>query len=186
MKKSDLQKLAAAMKNKKLSVDQVIELNSSVKIESQKVIDATGDIELTDDYTKTVEQAVADGNYDWKNPSITAKNFPISPEMIGKKIKVSTKLFHFNRDISSEDAISEMDKAGYRPATLMELLVLGFLFPELQRQFPVVALGSVWRDANLYRYVPCLFVSGSERRLGLFRFGGSGWRARCLFLGLRK
>jgi undecaprenyl-diphosphatase len=53
------------------------------------------------------------------------------------------KLFHFNRDISSEDAIAEMDKDGFRPATLAELLALGEAQPELQKQFPIIALSSV-------------------------------------------
>ena len=131
------------------------------------------------------KQAIADGKYDWKNSDITTKNFPVSPEMIGKKSDISAKLFYFNRDISSDDAISEMDKAGYRPATLMELLVLGFLFPELQRQFPIVALGSVWRNANVNRYVPCLSAGNSRRGLNL-GWLDSNWDACCRFLGVRK
>lgn len=182
---SDLQKLTTAMENKNLTVDQVIELIENSNIQSEKVIDTSSEITLNIDYTKTVEQAIIDGNYDWKNSDITSKNFPISPEMVGKKMEAQTKLFHFNRDISSEDVISEMDKAGYRPATLMELLVLGILFPELQRQFPVVALGSVWRDAHAYRHVPFLGVSDSERALYLGWFA-SGWGARFRFLGVRK
>ena len=151
----------------------------------ERVINPTEEIKLTVDYTKTVEQAITDGNYDWKNDDIIVKNFPISPEMIGKKVEVTTKLFHFNCDISSNDVISEMDKGGYRPATLMELLALGILFPELQRQFSIVALGSVWRLASDYRCVPYLHVHGSERGLSLDWFGRD-WSARYRFLGVRK
>ena len=183
--KSDLQKLTTVMENNNLSVAQVIELIEKTGVQSEKVINTTDEIRLAIDYTKTVEQVIADGDYDWKNDDITAQHFPVSSEMIGKKAEVSAKLFHFNRDISSDDVISEMDKAGYRPATLMELLVLGFLFPELQRQFPIVALGSVWRYANGGRHVPCLGVGGSGRRLSLFWFG-RGWSAHCRFLGVRK
>ncbi|MFZ2309916.1 MAG: hypothetical protein WAW11_00010 [Patescibacteria group bacterium] len=153
--------------------------------EIQKVIDVSGEIILNVDYTKTIEQAIADGNYDWKNSDVTAENFPISPEMAGKKVEVKTKLFQFNRDISSEDVALEMNKDGYRPATLMELLVLGFLFPELQRQFPIIALGSVWPNADLDRCVPYLGGDGSGRRLDLGWFG-SGWGAHYRFLGVRK
>ncbi len=105
--------------------------------------------------------------------------------MVGKKVEVSAKLFHFNRDISSGDAISEMDKTGYRPATLMELLVLGFLFPEMQRQFPIVALGSLWRIAGSFRVVPSLGVGGSRRELDLHWFDND-WDAHSRFLGVRK
>lgn len=173
------------MENKKLSVSQVIELIEKSNVQSEKVINSTNEIKLVIDYTKTVEQVIADSNYDWKNDDITAQHFPVSPEMIGKKAEVSAKLFHFNRGISSDDVISEMDKAGYRPATLMELLVLGFLFPELQRQFPIVALGSVWHDAGDYRLVPYLDVYGYKRELDLSWFGRD-WDAPCRFLGVRK
>lgn len=180
----ETQKVIEAIESSSLSASQVIELIAGSQ-KTEKVIDASGEITLNIDYTKTVEQAITDGNYDWKNSDITAKNFPISPEMTGKKVEVKTKLFHFNRDISSDDAITEMDKDGYRPATLMELLVLGFLFPKLQRQFPIVALGSVWYDADGGRGVPCLDACGSGRRLRLHWFDG-GWGARCRCLGVRK
>jgi len=180
----DLRKLTLAMENKKLSVAQVIELIE--KTNSEPVIDnADGEIKLTIDYAKTIEQAIADGRYGWVNSNITAENFPVSVEMAGKKIEVSAKLFHSNRDISSEDAMSKMDKAGYRPATLMELLVFGFLFPGLQRQFLIVALGSVWSDAGGGRRVPYLGVIGSKCKLDLDWFGGD-WDARSRFLGVRK
>lgn len=185
--KLGLRKLTLAMENKNLSIAQVIGLVENSKNEAGPTVvnSADGEIKLTVDYTKTIEQAIADGKYDWKDSDITAKNFPISPEMIGKKSDVSAKLFHFNRDISSDDVISEMDKSGYRPATLMELLVLGILFPELQRQFPIVALGSIWHDGFDYRHVPYLNVFGSRRGLNLCGFDG-GWDAHDRFLGVRK
>lgn len=176
-----MQKLIEVMESKNLSVAQVIDLIEK----NEKVIDTSSEITLTVDYTKTVEEAIADGNYDWKNSDITSKNFPISPEMTGKKMEIKTKLFHFNCDISSEDVTLKMDKDGYRPATLMELLVLGFLFPELQRHFSIVALGSVWYDAGGRRRVPGLGVGGSDRGLYLHWFGRE-WVARYRFLGIRK
>jgi len=145
----------------------------------------TSKIMLTIDYTKTLEQAIAVGKYDRADSDITAKNFPIFPEMVGKKVDVFVKLFHFNRDISSGEAISEMDKGGYRPATSMELLVLGYQYPELQRQFPIVALGSVLRHASLGRYVPYLDAFDYERVLYLLWFD-SVWNAHCRFLGVCK
>jgi len=170
---SDLQKLAA-MENKRLSVEQVIEFNFTAN-----------EVKLVIDYTKTIEQAIADGNYDWKNADITAKNFPISLEMIEKKIEVSIKLFNFNCDISSEDAISKIDKAGYRPATLVELLVLGFLFPELQRRFPIVALGSLWRNAFGDLCVPYLDMRCDRRKLDLNWFDDD-WGTYDCFLVIRQ
>jgi hypothetical protein len=180
--KSDLQKLIKAMESKNLSIAQVIDLvneHSSVQSNSAE------EISLAVDYSQTVEQMVAAGKYGWKNPNITEEHFPLPVELTGQKTVVSAKLFHFNRSISSDDAISEMDRAGYRPATLMELLVLGFILPGLQRQFPIVALGSIWLSADGHRYVPCLGVGDGKRGLDLDWFD-SVWRACCRFLGVRK
>ena len=185
MNPEEIQKIVGIIESSNLSASQVIELIKNSSVSSKSVVNVTDEIKLAIDYTKTIEQAIADGNYDWKNSDITTKNFPISPEMIGKKVEVSTKSFHFNRNISSDNAISEMDKDGYRPATLMELLVFGAIHPELQRQFPIVAVGSVWRDAGVGRCVPCLDARGGKRELNL-HWLGSGWHARCHFLGVRK
>lgn len=182
--KSDLKELTLAMENKNLSLAQVIKLVENSAIESA-TNSTDGEIKLTVDYTKTVEETIRDGNYNWKNGDITSKNFPVSSEMIGKKVEVAARLFHFNCSISSDDVSSEMDKAGYRPATLMELLTLGILFPELQRKFSVIALGSIWRDPCLDYYVPYLHRFGAKRMLNLYWFGVN-WGNCCRFLGIRK
>jgi len=133
----------------------------------ERVINPTEEIKLTVDYTKTVEQAITDGNYDWKNDDIIVKNFPISPEMIGKKVEVVTKLFYFNRDISSNDGISEMEKADYRPATLMELLALGAVLVTLVAClfWSSVALGVGFASLGLFMtgaFIVFSLVSASE------------------------
>jgi len=57
--------------------------------------------------------------------------------------------------------------------------------PELQKQFPIIALGSVWRDSSGSRQVPYLGVGAYDRKLYLDDFG-LDWAARCRFLGVRK
>jgi hypothetical protein len=128
---------------------------------------------------------IADGKYDWKDDDITEENFPIPKEMKGKKVEISTKLFNFDRGISCEDAKKEMDKGGFRPATLFEQQAFAQKHPDLQRQFPIVALGSVWTDAGGHRVVPCLGVGDGRRGLSL-SWLGSGWIARYRFLAVRK
>ncbi len=183
----------------KMLQDQGLSLEAFAKLRSdkelaKKVVDfinkskspqSTDVIKLVVDYTRTLKQMIADGNYDWVNGNVTEENFPIAKELKGKKVEVSTKLFHFNRSISSKDAIAEMDKDGFRPATLEELLALGEKHPELQRQFPIVALDSVWSDPDGNRFVPCLGVGGGGRELLLHWFG-LDWGARYRFLAVRK
>jgi len=134
------------------------------------------------DETKTVEELVVEGNYDWSDSNVTSKNFPRSEE--GTKDKKEVALFHFNKTMTSEDVIAEMKKDGYRPATIFELLALGVTQPELQRGFPIIALGS---DCTLVggRRVAYLYEDADGRGLDL-GWLGSDWGDGCRFVGLRR
>jgi len=138
-------------------------------------------LRITVDYSLTLEQMIALGQYDWKNDDITAKNFPVNGE--GKK-EITVELVKYESGMSSEAILADLDKNGLRPATHEELLAFGAAFPELQRKFPIVALGSV---ASIFgdRRVAFLDRYDSERDLRLRWFDG-GWYARCRFLAVRK
>lgn len=112
--------------------------------------------------------------FDYVNSDITEKLFPFPNEVWN-----NYKLFHFDKDISSEDAIKEMEKEGYRAANIYELL----LYLDWNEKDWIVALGSV---AGVYggRYVPCLGKSDSERHLGLSNWD-DGWPAYYRFLAVR-
>lgn len=133
------------------------------------------------DYSKTLDEMIAAGLYDWKNDNINAKNFPVD----GKGTSaVNVELIHFNRTIESNEALNELDKMGYRPATLPELLAFGAKYPDKQREFPIIALGSVWRRLD-FRCVACLVCGGGRRGLRL-RWLLNGWRADDRFAAVRK
>lgn len=134
------------------------------------------------DYTKTLAEMISVGNYDWVNSDITNDHFPVKGE--GKQ-EQELVLFHFNRAISSDDAMKKMEEDGYKPAVIEELLALGESQPELQRQFPIVALGSVWRDSDGGRRVPSLDWCDAERDLDLSAFE-LDWREDYRFLARRK
>jgi len=121
------------------------------------------------------------GQYDWVNSDITSDHFPIKDE---EGTKDALELVHFERYIESDDVLRELDRRGLRSATIEELLAFGAKYPELQRQFPIVALGSVWRRLD-GRFVPCLWSGAGKRYLGLSWFE-SGWSDRCRFLAVRK
>jgi hypothetical protein len=141
----------------------------------------SGEIKLAVDYRKKLSQAIADVNLNYCNQNIVLKNFPTDLKMFGKKVDISCRLFNFGHNISSEDAISEMSKEGFGPATLMELLTLGTTHPELQREFSIIALGSVWRSSRGSRQVPGLSVD--ELNLHYFE---SDWTTQYRFFGVRK
>jgi len=149
-----------------------------------EVFDNAGGIVLVD-YTKTLEQAFGDSKCCRSDNDITAKNFPISPEMIGKIVEVYMKLFHFNCEMRSDLAISRMDKDGFRPATLFEQLAFAKAHPGRPKQYPIFALGSIWFFYLSFRCVPCLARHGVKREIGTSQFDAY-WKAPCRFLAVRK
>jgi len=137
---------------------------------------------LTIDHDQTLAQMVAAAGYDAVNSDITAGHFSVKGE---GKCEVEVTLFHFDQVMTSKEVIAELDRVGYRPGKIEELLVLGVEQPEVQRQFPVIALGSGWRHPCGRRCVPFLSVWRGRRLLGLVWFG-RGWPALCRFLAVRK
>jgi len=121
---------------------------------------------------KTLKQLTKEFN--WVNSDITDANFP----RINRKHK-GYKLFHFGRYISSEDAIKEIQKEGYEPASIHEL----FEWKYWNKKDTVIALGSVAKLGG-GRRVGFLRRDGSERYADLFYFGND-WRGSFRFLGVR-
>ncbi len=119
--------------------------------------------DLMIDYSQTLEQMISVGNYDWSHNDIRAKYFFVKGE---GRVSCKVKLVHFNRRIYLEEAISELGKANKRPANIEELLAFGAQYPEIQRQFPVLAIGSS-AEINGDRGVAYLCGKSSERNLYL-------------------
>ncbi len=143
----------------------------------------TKKFDLTIDYSRSLQEMISAGNYGWVNNDITKKHFPLLTEFNNKKVKILFKLFTFNHSISSENVISKMNKAGYRPATLVELLALGEFYPELQKEFSVVALNSLWRVSRNFYFVPVLGFGDDGRVLDL-DWLDSDWHKLSCFLAV--
>lgn len=137
---------------------------------------------VTVNYDLSLTEMIAAGKYNWTNDDITAEHFPVSGS---GQVEVNVELVHFNRVIESENALKELDKAGFRPATLAELLTFGAKYPDKQREFPIIALGSVWRSRLGRRDVPVLWSRSYERDLHLAWFGHE-WDEDCRFAAVRK
>lgn len=134
-------------------------------------------------YNRSLAEMVNVGQYDWVNANINKKNFPIVGE---GEHKVSVTLFHFNRYIESEEVVTEMEKEGYRHAKIEELLALGETRPDLQREFPIIALGSswsIWWNPRGGRFIPALWVCAGGRYLRLAWFEDE-WSSDCRFLAV--
>ena len=145
------------------------------------LIKSTYDIVVN--YNRSLADMIKACKYNWVNNDINSKHFPLK----GKgKHELSAALFYLDRYIESDDVITEMDKQGYRPATIEELLALDEKYPDLQKEFLIIALGSVWRRPSGDRDVPCLRWNGSERGLDLYWFDGKRYVADWRFLAIRK
>lgn len=133
-------------------------------------------------YKMSLRDMVKAGDYDWPNADINAKNFPTMGS--GKK-KVGLQLIHLNEVFSSKDALVQIEDKGLRPANLAELLAFGAKYPEVQRNFPIIAFGSSHIDSDGVCYVPYLRRGKSKRRLSL-RWLDRDWHKYCRFLAVRK
>jgi hypothetical protein len=144
---------------------------------------STGSIAV--DYSKSLQDMMSDGNYDWVNPAITPKGFPITAVGI---VQFETKVFHFNRYISSEDAVEAITADDRRhfwePAKIEGLLAYGMKNPNEQRQYPIVGLGS-FAEVLGSRYVPYLCGRGAGRGLDLL-WWDVVWYGHYRFLALRE
>lgn len=138
---------------------------------------------LSVDYALKLIDAITAATFDWKNDDIVEKNFPNQAHETGEQ-NLQVKLYHFGKDMSSEDVVSAMDKDGFRPATLRELLAYAVKNPDEQRKYPIVGLGSIWSRGD-DRLVPCLRLHGSGRELSL-GWWSDGWGGRYRFLAVRK
>lgn len=122
------------------------------------------------------------GNYDYVNPYITEKHFRLDDE---GKTEEDIFILHFNRTMTSEQAIAEMDKQGLRPATFTNALYFGARYPEEQRMYPIVFLGSSWVDSQGDQNVSYLDVIDGKRKLDL-DWSGRDWYAGHRLAAVRK
>ncbi len=133
-------------------------------------------------YDLPVEDAVNAGNYQAVNSSITTRNFP--PARRGQA-RLEIILVRFDIRMTSEKVLGELGKEGLRPVELREFLAFGAEYPEVQRRFSVVALGSECRDHRGYRSVPCLYEASEGRYLDL-HWWDDGWYSYSRFAAVRR
>lgn len=125
---------------------------------------------------------LAAGKFDWVHDAFTEVNFPMSVE---SEVEQELMLLHLNRYAETNEVEAEMKRLGLEPADDADLVTFGAANPELQRQFPIVALGSRARDSSSCVVVPVLVRCGSLRDLNL-SYCGHGWRGGFRFLCRRK
>jgi hypothetical protein len=134
------------------------------------------------DYTQTLHQMIRTGYYDWVNSDISASHFAVQGQ---GKIELNIEFLNYGKVMESDDIARDLKSRGLRPATLPELLAFGATYPEKQREFPIVALGFVWRGSGDGRCVPSL-VGDEFRRALRLDLWNDPWYSICRFAAVRK
>ncbi len=137
------------------------------------------------DYTKTLVWMINNGCYGWVNSNITQEHFPPVDSEGKDNQGFEVFLLSFDKGMTSEQILAEMEKQNLRPARIEELLALGAAHQYLQRRFSIVALGSVWQESDAERSVPFLTWAGRERYLTVVSFDPS-WSEGIRFAAVRK
>jgi hypothetical protein len=140
------------------------------------------------DYNRTlVQMRDAMECYGYVNKDLNDENFPVTVRDDDRELV----LICFNRDINDHEdpakseLLKELDKLGYKPEYAPELCMLGEHEPEMQREFPIVARGQVWRSHNGDLVCPILGERVFERSAYLNDVR-RGWRRGYRFLASRK
>lgn len=148
----------------------------------------TGDIDylVTVDYNQSLQQMIEAGHYTEANSDITEKHFiqDIIENKDRGKVETTLTLVHFNRRMSSDGVLKKFAQRDLRPGTLPELLAFGAKYPDIQRRFLIIALGSLWKKPE-YFCLPELDGNSAARYLFLRCFD-DGYHSSCRFLAVRK
>ncbi len=141
-------------------------------------------VRLFVDYSRPLAGMIGGCRFDHVNSNITKEHFPINHRSNGQvemKVFSAKDLVGEERSVTSEEVMRILERKGYRPAELPEGLAYAKANPDESQKYPIVILGSVWRDFDGYRGVPFLL----HRKLDLDRFEVE-WYAGCRFLAVRK
>ena len=117
------------------------------------------------DYRRTVKEMIRAGKYS-DTHDIAPRNYPVPQEKIGRVLNYKMGPFFLNtRPIKSRQVLNGFKKIGAIPSQLPELLALGEQHPELQNQFPIVALEAV-EHCFIREWV--VFLGGCRVARGLY------------------
>ena len=134
------------------------------------------------DYSQSLSVMIEAGKFDRVSEACTSKNFPVEGE---GQVDVDVVIVHLDRHATTTGEVeAELDKRGLRPARIEELLALGTAYPDLQREYPIVALGSGC-VLGVDGIVPVLFRDVDRRELSLDYYEDE-WERHCRFAAVRK
>lgn len=134
---------------------------------------------------RTLADMVAAGRISRVSRSITEKNFPVKPERFTTE---GVDLVHYDHLMSTKDVLADLDRRGFRPATIEELLA--YAEQSWHGEDWVFALGSSWIgavDARRHSFFPYLYEDDGVRGISLeWDLPVHRWGPSDRFLAVRK
>lgn len=121
------------------------------------------------DYSKSLEEMISSGNYDFVGIKAQQlidffnKHFGFPLGLNGKKVKLSVRIFAFNRSIYYDEIAKEMAKEGYRSANLFELLAFTENNFEIPKNVPIGSACAVYFDQT--SCIPAVVVKQNKHIL---------------------
>ncbi len=103
------------------------------------------------------------GKYDFVDKYVSESRLYDNPKSVGEW---EWKFFNAEQTMGTEDAAAAIIADGWQPARIEHLLAFGEKYPDEQRSYEILAIGSVWR-INLYQGVPRLWLVREKRTLDL-------------------
>jgi hypothetical protein len=133
-------------------------------------------------YERSTEQLLEMGHYDITSPYLNDLDFQRT--VCGRDRMFEIEMVHFGRNISTDDALAGIEQQGLRPSNVTELLAFGASYPDVQREFPVVALGEIFPYPHGARNVVALGTLGELRCV--FVWLAVDWYDACRFAAIWK
>ncbi len=125
-----------------------------------------------------LERLVAESGNDWVSGAIS--DVPLETGLGSDRIVQEVGVAWFDTETPLAAALAAFAERARRPAGLRQLFAFNRRYPDLQRRFPVIALGSFWQRREGYpKYYPWLEGRTIRQCLDLLQVTGTGAFGAC-------
>lgn len=128
--------------------------------------------DITVDYSININDMIDNGNYDYVHKNIDSSYFFYDTSGISE---LEIHIIHLNGGYHINQVVQTLSEHNWRPINFLELLCLGIQYPDLQRQFSIIALDASWFDNSGICYMPYLSVNEHGRCLSLQKDNSGTW-----------
>lgn len=137
--------------------------------------------QISVNYDLSLDEALKMCQFDYGDSNITDLQFPNDKSGI-----VNTEIFiiNFNERLDSSDVLPAIKNLGLKPANLRQLLALAAAYPQLQKEYPIAGLGSIWKPGHERWFVPHIGLDRGKREVRLKRYS-SPWSETRRFAAVR-